>query len=69
MNPGIFKPAGNINHQPQVMFYQDTFGPLFSPLQCFQRILFFLAFQRRRQHITAANVMNTVFLPKTQFPQ
>ena len=62
MNSRIFKPPGNKHHQPQIMLDQLLFGALLTLFQRFQDRLLLRPFQRRRQHIAAADVIN-ILLP------
>ena len=56
VHAGIFKPPGNVYHQPEVSFNEQLLCLRFSPFQRFQRLLLLHPLQRWGEHIAAAYV-------------
>ena len=62
----IFKPAGDKYHKPQIMLNQLLLCPFVPHFKPHERLLLLLSFQRRRQHIRTADVMNAILRNQPQ---
>ena len=63
---GIFKPPGNIDHQPEIVFDQRLFGRLVSGGQGGDAQLLLLGPEGRRQDVAAADVIDRRGLPQPE---